>query len=565
MKKILVSSLVAVVALSANVAAAQSYYPTYSYTPTYQTQTQTQYQQPYIGGCINLMWNLSFGSRGTEVRKLQTFLVSRNYPGGGSWMITGYFGRATQAAVRNFQMEQGLSPVGIVGPMTRAAIARVSCGGTGYNPYPYPTPPTYTYPPTTPPNNTTCYYTYPYICPPFNNYQNVTLTSLSVTSGQPGSSVTIYGSNFDYANNTVYFGTMPIANVSSYNGTSLTVTVPSTVSQNAVNVYVTNTRGTSNTLTFNITGNICQYPYTNCYGSVNIQYLSPSSGSVGTTVTVTGNGFSTTGNTVRFGAGVITGVNSPNGNTLSFVIPSQLGGTSQFVTQGTYNVSVSNFSGQTSNALTFNVTSSNSSGAPTITSVNGPTSLALNTQGTWTIQINNNQTNSYTTTSVNWGDQYISGAQLSANQTTYAQGNQTLTFTHSYSQSGTYTITFTVTGVDGLSNTSTITVVVGSTSSGSVTLSSLNPTTGAVGTQVILQGTGFSALDNTVHFGIGGTKHIPSSNNTTLYFTIPSYVSPCDVVSSGNACSPYSQQVTGGSYPIYVTNKIGRASCRERV
>jgi len=74
---------------------------------------------------------------------------------------------------------------------------------------------------------------------------------------------------------------------------------------------------------------------------------------------------------------------------------------------------------------------------------------------------------------------------------------------------------------------------------------------------VILQGTGFSALDNTVHFGIGGTKHIPSSNNTTLYFTIPSYVSPCDVVSSGNACSPYSQQVTGGSYPIYVTNSSG--------
>src|SRR3989344_7331442 len=169
MNKILVSSLVAVVALGANIASAQSYYPSY---PTYGTTypTYQTYQQPYTGACVNLTSDLSYGSRGTQVLQLQTFLVSRNYPGGGNWMITGYFGRATQAAVRNFQMEQGLSPVGIVGPMTRAAIARVSCGGTGYNPYPYPTPPTYTYPPTTPPNNTTCYYTYPYICPPFNNY-----------------------------------------------------------------------------------------------------------------------------------------------------------------------------------------------------------------------------------------------------------------------------------------------------------------------------------------------------------------------------------------------------------
>ena len=89
MNKILVSSLVVFVALGANVASAQSYYPSYSY-PTYQSQyqSQTQYQQPYTGACVNLVSDLSYGSSGSQVSQLQTFLVSRNYPGGGTWMIT---------------------------------------------------------------------------------------------------------------------------------------------------------------------------------------------------------------------------------------------------------------------------------------------------------------------------------------------------------------------------------------------------------------------------------------------------------------------------------------------
>lgn len=526
MNRTLFSSLVAVVVLGANVASAQSYYPTYSNTPTY--QTQTQFQQPSTGACVNLVSDLSYGSSGSQVRLLQTFLVSRNYPGGGSWMITGNFRLATQVAVRNFQTEQGLAATGFVDAATRAAITRVSCGGSAYNynnygtasfaqgysgtqysnyntvpfaqnygnysgtqynnynqnPYTYSAFPNYnynatpyTYPTLQNFNNTNCYNVYPYTCNnQYNNNQynygfGVSLNSLSPVSGEPGTSLTIYGTNLDFFNNTVYFGSQPIANVPSQNGSSLVVTVPGGVAPGGVGVYVTNTHGTSNTLTFNVIASYsaCNYPYS--YGSYNpynttycppnvntpnVSYLTPTSGSVGSTVTIYGSGFSPTGNTVRFGGGVVTGISSFDGRTLSFVVPSQLSGSSQFVGIGTYNVSVSNFAGSTSNSVPFSVTST-------------------------------------------------SGG-----------------------------------------------------SSGSVSLSSLTPNAGRVGTQVALQGSGWSALDNTVHFGQGGTLHVPSFNNgTTIYYTIPAYVSPCDLTTSGNFCAQSIQQIVPGPVQLYVTNTAG--------
>ena len=271
----------------------------------------------------------------------------------------------------------------------------------------------------------------------------------------------------------MYFGSQPVANVASQNGTSLIVTVPGGVMPGGVGVYVTNSRGTSNTLTFNVIASYsaCNNNYSYTYGSYNpynttycppnvntpyINYLAPTSGAVGSMVTIHGSGFSPTGNTVRFGGGIVTGVGSSDGRTLTFMVPSQLSGpSSQFVTIGTYNVSVSNFAGYTSNSVTFSVTSTG----------------------------------------------------------------------------GSY---------------------------GSVSLSYLTPTIGRVGTQVMLQGTGFNALDNTVRFGIGGTLHVPSFNNgTTIYYTIPAYVSPCDLATSGGLCTQNVQQIVPGPVQLYVTNSAG--------
>ncbi len=100
---------------------------------TFTLPAEAQYVSPsYYSptpSCPTLSYNLYRGlsDRYTQgqVTQLQQFLVAR-YPGQG---VTGYFGAQTQGNVARFQQEQGVYPVtGGVGPLTRAAIARV-CGG----------------------------------------------------------------------------------------------------------------------------------------------------------------------------------------------------------------------------------------------------------------------------------------------------------------------------------------------------------------------------------------------------------------------------------------------------
>lgn len=452
--RIALSLTVLVVALAQPVAA-QTYY----------------YSSPVSSTCIAISRDLYQGMRGTDVSALQRFLVSRNYPGGGSWMVTGYYGAATAAAVRNFQTAQGLAPTGIVDGATRLALDRVSCGGdTPSYSYPTYTTPTYSYP------------TYPYTTPAY---------------GAPGYGCPSYGG--------YYYGYTGIGTQGC--GTQPYQTTPT------------------------------------------ITYLNPMSGAIGTSVTVFGSGFSTTGNTVRFGNGVITGLSSVDGRSVSFTVPSQLSGYgSQAVGLGTYYVSVSNAAGYTSNTLPFTVTSLGSYGAPSITGITGPTTLTTGAQGTWMLTTTN-QTNAYFTAEVQWGDGQVSTSQL------IGLGSQATPFVHTYAQAGTYTAQFRVTNASGQSSVSSVTVSVSGTNTGSLSIASITPTQGRIGTQIVIQGSGFSAYDNTVRFGSGGTMHVPSYNGTTIYYTVPQYLSPCDVTVSGGVCAQYLQIVTPGtSYPLSVSN-----------
>ena len=249
MKKSLVFALALFIA-GPGIVAAQTYYsPAYSYSYVY--------TNPYPGynylpvqsgsyGCTIITSNLSYGSRGSEVSTLQTFLVSQHYPGDGAWMITGYFGRATEQAVRNFQAGRGLLQTGVVDWQTREAIRQASCGGAGYaytaSAYPYYSqqyPHQYNYP-----------YGYGYTAP-------LRLDSLSAYSASVGSSITLYGSGFDNTYNTVHFGNNAASGAGSANGTSLSIVVPN-LPGGVYNVYVTNSRGTSNSLSFTSVGS----PYT---------------------------------------------------------------------------------------------------------------------------------------------------------------------------------------------------------------------------------------------------------------------------------------------------------------
>lgn len=433
--------------------------------------------------CASVPTPLSYGARGANVRALQSFLVSRNYPGGGNWMITGYFGRATAAAVRNFQQEQGLYATGNLDSATQSAIARVSCGFDFATSYTSPTTSVYDYNYN---NNYSYAYQYPTPTPVYPTYTN------------PYSGCNTY---YSYSANCggTYYGTTPV-----------------------------------------------------------LTYLNPVSGAVGASVTIYGSGFSTTNNTIHFGNGIIAGVTSNDGRAVSFTVPSSISGYgSGSIMLATYNISVTNSSGYTSNSLPFTVTSLSASSQPTISSINGPTNIAVGTQGTWSLTLNN-QSGGYVTTSVNWGDSQIYGSTQATAQTVLPIGQQALTFTHTYTQSGNYTIRFTVTSSAGVSNTTTMTVNVTGTSSGSISLSGISPTSGRIGTQMIITGSGFTQYDNTVRFASGGTQHLPSFNNgTTIYYTIPSYVSPCDLIIGNQACAQYVQLITPGTYPISVNNSNG--------
>ncbi len=57
---------------------------------------------------------------GQGVSDLQTYLANLNiYP---KSLVTGYFGRITELSVKVFQLENGISPTGTLGPKTRARI-----------------------------------------------------------------------------------------------------------------------------------------------------------------------------------------------------------------------------------------------------------------------------------------------------------------------------------------------------------------------------------------------------------------------------------------------------------
>src|SRR3989344_5061786 len=267
MKKILMLAC-ALLVVGPGVALAIGYnYPYSGYNYPY------SYRSVQTGGCgcTNLSSDLSYGSKDGDVSSLQKFLVSQNYPGTGSWMVTGYYGRATEAAVRNFQANSGLIQSGVVDWGTRNAVRERSCGNYGYlggiagntqypsqYAYQYPNQYQYAYPG----------YQYGYAIP-------LRLDSLSVTSGSAGTSLTLYGSGFEATYNTVRFGSNAAYGAGSQSGTTLTITVPN-MPPGVYPVIVTNGRGTSNSLSFTVIGSpYSYYNYGYNYGNYNYGYNYP--------------------------------------------------------------------------------------------------------------------------------------------------------------------------------------------------------------------------------------------------------------------------------------------------
>ncbi|MBE7045011.1 MAG: spore cortex-lytic enzyme [Ruminococcaceae bacterium] len=70
------------------------------------------------------------GSKGTEVRNIQTRLKNWGYLNGN---VDGIYGAKTEAAVKKFQKKHGLTPDGIAGPATLAAIGLPTGSTSSYH------------------------------------------------------------------------------------------------------------------------------------------------------------------------------------------------------------------------------------------------------------------------------------------------------------------------------------------------------------------------------------------------------------------------------------------------
>ena len=145
--------------------------------------------------------------------------------------------------------------------------------------------------------------------------------SVSPSVAAPGATITITGSNFmpngnvaggnvvSFYNpniiggNKTAWGINPLNSAgnnslgSSNNDTVIQFVVPSQLSAGVYPLNVMNHYGNSNDVNFTV---VSSGASSGSAQGVYISSISPSSGSAGTTLTITGNGFSTTGNTVNF-------------------------------------------------------------------------------------------------------------------------------------------------------------------------------------------------------------------------------------------------------------------------
>ena len=69
---------------------------------------------------MEIMTNMSVGSKGDEVVSLQTFLMEKGFLNIPSGVAKGYFGAKTKIALKKYQKENGINATGYFGAMTRA-------------------------------------------------------------------------------------------------------------------------------------------------------------------------------------------------------------------------------------------------------------------------------------------------------------------------------------------------------------------------------------------------------------------------------------------------------------
>lgn len=295
------------------------------------------------------------------------------------------------------------------------------------------------------------------------------ITSLNPTSGVLGTSVTISGANFGVTQgtSTVNFNGIA-ATPTSWSAASIVVKVPAGATTG--NVVVTAGGVASNGVNFTVTS-----------PGPSITSLNPTSGLVGTTVTITGANFGATqgASTVKFN-GTATTPTSWTATSVVALVPTG-------ATTGNVVVTVG---GVVSNGVGFTV----SAPAPGITSLNPTSGLVGAT---------------VTVTGMNFGA---------------TQGTSTVKFNGTTATAASWSATSIVVTVPAGATTGNVVVTVGGVASSGVAFTvtlpppsiiSLNPASGFVGSSITITGTNFGATKGTSTVKFNGTTATPTTWSAT--------------------------------------------------
>ncbi|MES2014341.1 MAG: PKD domain-containing protein [Patescibacteria group bacterium] len=150
--------------------------------------------------------------------------------------------------------------------------------------------------------------------------------------------------------------------------------------------------------------------------------------------------------------------------------------------------------------------------APSIQSISGPASIVANTEGTWTVSASDPENGSLSY-SIDWGENAsMRMMALSASEPVFTQ---TSTFSHTYVDPGTYTITVTAKDDAGLTATSKTTVVVTAVTPPPVpTLSGI---TALVGTdKIVFNWNTNEGADSEIYYSASSPVEVGGANTTAV-------------------------------------------------
>lgn len=263
--------------------------------------------------------NLRQGDRGQDVVTLQKLLNSNpataisTFGVGSSGQETTYFGAKTTLAVIKFQKLYGISPaVGYVGPVTRQKMASLE-GEIVYatpTPTPFPTQTAQITSSTSPAHDLIEFYSR------FSDTVDKTPLIFAISEAQvaPGGTLILYGSNLGSKNSHIFIGQTEITpTFNAPTGASSTITIPSSISTGVYDLWTQSGTGTTTKkfmLKFEVTNSPTKRPI--LYSSTPLMVT------LNDTIVVSGANFSSYDNAITSGFGIIKGLSSSDGKTLSF-------------------------------------------------------------------------------------------------------------------------------------------------------------------------------------------------------------------------------------------------------